>query len=78
MPMFNEASWSEEAPIVERRVAVDPARNAARRASDVAIVMNGEVALLTLEGFLETAAHLAKIVLDLDRRERERAAKTSS
>lgn len=75
--MFNEAPWSEEAPAVERRVALDPNRNVGRRASDVKLVMNGEVALLTLEGFLETASHLAKIVLDLDRRDRERAAKNS-
>ena len=38
---------------------------------DVPLVMNGEVAMLTLEGYLETASCLAAIVIYLDRGERD-------
>jgi hypothetical protein len=59
------------ASLVERRCKDDRNLSKGRRAADVPLVMNGEVALLTLEGYLETASCLATIVTYLDRRERD-------
>ena len=59
--------------LADRRSAPSAQYNAGRRSSDVALVTHGEVAFLTFEGFLETAASLAEIVLFLAARERDDA-----
>jgi hypothetical protein len=60
---------SAVAPI-ERRRTDDPDDNYGRRSTDVRLVMNGTVALLTLDGMLYTAGCLAELLLWLDERER--------
>jgi hypothetical protein len=62
------------APFVERRSATNAQCNRGRRSSDVALVTHGDVAFLTFEGFLDTAASLAEIILFLAARERADAA----
>jgi hypothetical protein len=62
------------APFVERRSETNAQCNPGRRSSDVALVTHGDVAFLTFEGFLDTAAHLADIILFLAARESANAA----
>jgi hypothetical protein len=60
----------EPVPFIERRTVDNPELSRGQRASDVPLVMNGDVAFLTPAGYIETASSLVVILQFLDLRER--------
>ena len=61
---------NDRVPVIERRKLDNPELSAGQRASDAPLAMNGDVAFLTLAGYIETASSLVVILKFLDLRAR--------